>query len=355
MINGRTEFDQSEMGMLVTDHIDAMLAYWDRNQVCRFANNAYREWFGKSKEEMINKITMKELLGPLYAMNLPYINTVLAGEKQVFEREIPLPGGDHRHSLAMYFPDVVNGEVRGFFVHVADVSHIKELESQLNRSRLEMVRTVIETQEKERAEIATNLRDNVNQNLVSCKLLLQEKIRSEGSTAADQKLIDAIDQAIGELKAISMNLIPSAIIDFGFITGMEEFLENFRSRYHLVVYFECDETVEDLSTTDKFSIFRIIQDFLMIIRLNAQVSMIRTSLQYENGRLDLVISIDDMEFELMAEDKDHRDILYRIENYGGTIETTCLEEMNAIKVSLLFYDSNGHFSNSTVNPVPSSN
>src|SRR5690349_11732496 len=77
-----------EMGLLVSDHIQAMIAYWDKGQVCRFANNAYMFWFGKSRDEMIGRITMKELLGPLYEKNLPYINAVLTGVKQQFEREI---------------------------------------------------------------------------------------------------------------------------------------------------------------------------------------------------------------------------------------------------------------------------
>lgn len=33
----------------LVDHLDAMLAYWDINQVCVFTNNAYRDWFGKTK------------------------------------------------------------------------------------------------------------------------------------------------------------------------------------------------------------------------------------------------------------------------------------------------------------------
>lgn len=126
-----TKHDIQTLGLRVTDHITAMLAYWDKNLVCRFANSVYVEWFGKKKEDMIDKITIKELLGPLYEKNLPYITGALKGEIQTFEREIPLPSGGSRHSLANYYPDIVNGEVLGFFVHVADVTPLKLLENEL--------------------------------------------------------------------------------------------------------------------------------------------------------------------------------------------------------------------------------
>jgi len=122
------------LGSNVADHITAMLAYWDKNLVCRFANSAYVEWFGKKKEEMVDKITLKELLGPLFEKNLPFISGALRGEIQTFEREIPLPAGGTRHGLANYYPEIVNGEVKGFFVHVADVTPLKLMEIELLRS-----------------------------------------------------------------------------------------------------------------------------------------------------------------------------------------------------------------------------
>ncbi|MDF2448664.1 MAG: domain S-box protein [Bacteroidota bacterium] len=121
----------NHLGIRVTDHISAMIAYWDKDTICRFANSAYVDWFGKKKEDMVNKMTIKELLGPLYEKNLPYISAALKGEAQTFEREIPLPTGGVRHSLANYYPDIVNGEVLGFFVHVADVTPLKVLEKEL--------------------------------------------------------------------------------------------------------------------------------------------------------------------------------------------------------------------------------
>jgi PAS domain S-box-containing protein len=120
--------------LMVADHITAMLAYWDKDLVCRFANKAYLDWFGVSKEQMINKMKINELLGPLYEKNKPYIEEALKGHNQTFERQIPLPNGSIRYSLANYFPDIINGKVNGFFVHVADITPVKVLELELLKS-----------------------------------------------------------------------------------------------------------------------------------------------------------------------------------------------------------------------------
>lgn len=127
------QISQSEVALSAVNHISAMVAYWDSQQRCVFSNDAYREWFGRSPDEMLG-MTLQELLGPLYEKNLSYILGALSGEKQVFERQIPVPGGGIRESIATYTPDVTNGVVRGFWVHVADVTLIREREAALQRA-----------------------------------------------------------------------------------------------------------------------------------------------------------------------------------------------------------------------------
>lgn len=130
-----------DLALNLLDHLDAMVAYWDADQVCVFANDAYLAWFGKTKQEM-RGITLEQLLGPIYPKNLPHIRAAYEGKVQIFEREIPSPDGRViRHSLATYTPHVVDGEVRGIFVHVADVTPLKRLEHRLRKSeeRLELV------------------------------------------------------------------------------------------------------------------------------------------------------------------------------------------------------------------------
>lgn len=105
----------------ILDNLSSMVGYWDKNLINRFSNKAYLNWFGKSAQDLLGK-HIKDLLGEdLYAQNSPYIQAVLRGEPQKFERIIPTPDKTGlRYSLAEYIPDIVEGEVKGFFVQVSD-------------------------------------------------------------------------------------------------------------------------------------------------------------------------------------------------------------------------------------------
>ena len=123
------------IAMKVIDSVDAILGYWDRDLKCQFANAAYGTWFGRSPHDMLG-ISARDLLGPLYELNLPYIQAALNGEIQIFERDIPIPNGSIRHGLASYYPEISNGIVQGFTVQITDVSKMKRLEMELQTAIL---------------------------------------------------------------------------------------------------------------------------------------------------------------------------------------------------------------------------
>ena len=82
----------AELALAVVDRIPAMVAYWDATETCRFANEAYRRWFDRSRADLVGT-TIQELLGPIYELNLPYIRAALRGQPQVFERSLQLADG----------------------------------------------------------------------------------------------------------------------------------------------------------------------------------------------------------------------------------------------------------------------
>jgi PAS domain S-box-containing protein len=128
---GKAERSTADYVRLLVERVPSMLAYWDRDLLCRYANPAYARWFGVDPQRLVGT-SLSGLLGPaLFAKNEPYIRAALRGEQQVFERVVPGPGGVNRHSLATYIPDIVDGRTLGFIAHVTEVSPLKDTEERL--------------------------------------------------------------------------------------------------------------------------------------------------------------------------------------------------------------------------------
>lgn len=216
MVMQRGSHILNEFGLLVVDHVSAMLAYWDKNLICRFANKSYLEWFGKKREDMIDKMTIQELLGPLYPKNERYIIGVLQGHPQTFEREIPIPGGGGtRYSLANYFPHIVDGEVEGFFVHVADISFTKLLEEKLrakNKGLLNFANTVSHNLQSYASNFAgiLDLMEHAKTENEKQQMILHLKTVSKAFSATVANLSEIADvENHGALKMQPVNLYQS--------------------------------------------------------------------------------------------------------------------------------------------------
>lgn len=164
---------------MITDNLPAMIGYWDRNLRNRFANADYRRWFGKTPKQIHGR-HITELLGPeLYAKNKPYIDAVLTGRRQDFDRAIPGPEGTLRHSQASYIPHLHDGEVAGFFVLVTDVSERVRAEQALSQ----MV--------KDRETLLKEVYHRVKNNLQVVQSLLRLQVRTVSDTAAQQALLES--------------------------------------------------------------------------------------------------------------------------------------------------------------------
>jgi PAS domain S-box-containing protein len=117
------------------NQVPGMVGYWDRELRNRYANQAYVEWFGQTPDAILGK-HIREVIGEeLFALNEPYMRAALAGNPQLFEREIPDPTGRKRRSQARYIPDAPNGTVEGFFVLVTDISELRAAQDALEQSR----------------------------------------------------------------------------------------------------------------------------------------------------------------------------------------------------------------------------
>ncbi len=128
--------DETRRLRLLIDRLPALIAYWDADRHNVIANDAHTEFFGMTPAEIRGR-HIRDVLGePLYELSRPYVEGVLAGTEQLFERTLVDVNGRTRFTQTSYLPDIVDGQVRGFYVQVTDVTARVEAE----RARDEAVR-----------------------------------------------------------------------------------------------------------------------------------------------------------------------------------------------------------------------
>ncbi|WP_445155460.1 sensor domain-containing diguanylate cyclase [Arthrobacter sp. Hor0625] len=114
----------------VLNGIPAMVGYWDAGLRNRLANDAYREWFGVTPEQLHGMHIQDLLSEDVFQANYPYMARVLEGEPQLFKRTLTDAKGATRFAEVSYMPDVRDGDgdgsgsagVQGFFVMVTDIT-----------------------------------------------------------------------------------------------------------------------------------------------------------------------------------------------------------------------------------------
>ena len=121
------------------DAMPSMVAYWDRDLVNRFANRAYRERFGPGRPGPSGQRIDQWMPDDMLARLRPPLQAALAGQDAHFEISLAATDDhdpDHepgqRHWLTHCLPDRLDGQVRGVYELVQDVTEITESRRRLS-------------------------------------------------------------------------------------------------------------------------------------------------------------------------------------------------------------------------------
>jgi len=127
---GRLEVSEKQLHVVI-NALPALISYVDKNRRYQFNNEAYQEWFGEEAQGR----RIEEVLGQeAYTKISKYVDRALSGETVYYETEIPYQDGGERFVNATYIPDIAaNGQVRGFFALVQDISEQKESREKLRQ------------------------------------------------------------------------------------------------------------------------------------------------------------------------------------------------------------------------------
>lgn len=175
-----------EIAFNVTEHTEAMLAYWDKNLICRYANKATADWFGITPDQMVNKSHLSEILGTLFDVQLPYINRVLEGKIQVFDQVIHWYSGKAKNVRVTYHPDYVENEVKGFYAHMTDISPLNTKPDN-DETGIEKLPEFLTQNDQLLENVAKTLNENLFTGFPSISALSKKHFVSESKLKRDFK------------------------------------------------------------------------------------------------------------------------------------------------------------------------
>jgi two-component system, sensor histidine kinase and response regulator len=123
----------------MTDHQPTLLAYVDREQRIQFANRAWLDWFGKTRDEVLGRdgrATVGELM---MQPARDVIDKVLRGEAMGTSSEMRGADGRVGNFWIYRLPDVVDGEIRGYFFIATDVTEMRRSERRLQELNAKLI------------------------------------------------------------------------------------------------------------------------------------------------------------------------------------------------------------------------
>ncbi len=225
---------------------------------------------------------------------------------------------------------IISVTVIGLLLLVVSVRYYfrRQLKSKTRELELKQsvrMNAVFETEEKERKRIAGELHDGIGQLLSTAKLNVSgfgENIDPKYSVLYKNSL-QLLDQACEEVRTISHNMMPGALIRMGLMAAVNELIIKINDAGKIKVDF--DTNLEDrFDETIEISVYRIIQEALNNMVKHSEANNIQVRLMKSENKLEVNISDDGKGFDVsrIAESKGlgWRNMYSRVEILGGTLD-----------------------------------
>lgn len=188
-------------------------------------------------------------------------------------------------------------------------------------------------EENERKRIAKDLHDSLGAQLFSVKLQLKklnQELASSNHTNQFKKTEVMIDKAAQDVRRISHDMMPDALVNLGLVAAVEDLANNLNEGGQLqanTYAFEVDESL--LTDPQKMGLYRIIQELIQNVIKHAQASHMVIQLTQDDHELKLDVEDDGLGFETTQIDSVEgiglKNIRSRVQYLNGQLQISSKE------------------------------
>lgn len=199
-----------------------------------------------------------------------------------------------------------------FLVIAEDVTSSKE-------HNLQIIKTIIDTQEIERKRVADDLHDSLGQELSSIRMMfsaLDNEFISPSNTDIINTCNSILEKSISDLRSICFNLMPASLESGNLVTAVRELINNTLIKTKFTT-----NSIEILLKKDKtIAIYRVFQEFLSNSIKHSKANLVSIKIHKEKAKISIDLNDDGIGFKMNSSNQKGRGLMTmknRINSIGG--------------------------------------
>lgn len=262
----------------LVEHLPDLIIIHRKTRIL-FINNSCLNLLGFSPNEIINKSLFDFLSkNKIDELNYYFRNKVI----KTIENEIEVFTKD---KVAKYFTihtSEINYKGKNSALTVlTDITERKQYQDLL-------FQTIIKTQEDERKRLAEDLHDDLGP-ILSCIKLYSNLIMNNDKTEEEKityssTLLSLSDNAINCTRAISQNLMPNLLSDFGLSLALQNFVTTINNLKTVCINYESNLEIR-LDTITEIVMYRVLTELINNTLRHAKATKINIELNYNFSEL----------------------------------------------------------------------
>jgi signal transduction histidine kinase len=174
-----------------------------------------------------------------------------------------------------------------------DLSGLLAVQSQLKAERLELGGRLIQAQEAERARIARDLHDDINQRiaiLTNSLRGIEEELRDSRVRQKLHESVEQVEQISLDIQQLSRRLHSSQLQYLGLVAAVRSLCEEFARENKASVEWDIQDSANGLDAETSLALFRTLQEGLNNVAKHSHATLVGVELSRNDSAIKLQLS-----------------------------------------------------------------
>ena len=289
----------------VTENISDAIVVTDANFAITYINKVGEQFFGYTLDEVKGKTPGIFNAEPRVVQIQQELYKIVASGKQYLGESL-----NRRKDGSTFYCEYKvmplkdsNGVIYAYTSLQRDITERKEAEAKLlayqeQLRALTSELTLIE--EKERRRIASELHDQIGQNLALCKLKVAAMEKDLGDDAMKGELAMVrrlLECSIQDVRSLIFDLSPPVLYELGFAAALEWLAERIQEQFRIPVEFESRLRDPELKNDQQVILFQVVRELLVNMGKHSQARQAKVILSQEKPFLKIQVNDDGVGFD----------------------------------------------------------